>query len=280
FLDNTFLTQPDSNKGTQAIYSRWTQQSMNWADDLSGPFTALLIDTKVHNISIITDLMAFVPVYSSIIGKSLFLGTHVDALAKAAEQENELDETSLADFILNDVITFPYTAYANLRQELPGSITTFSATNNKTINTYWQPTEEHAFRNIKDAALYIRHGIKRYTDTVTENMHTIAQFISAGEDSRALSGLLPQDEPRDAYIFLDSMNREGKIAQKVAKAYGVNFIVGYRDPLHYLHIMPEASALVGLGHQYSHAHSLGFDKEFDLPRYDAVFGGYLADSLL
>ena len=280
FHDNKFLTEPDSNQATQAIYHRWMQRLINWVDDLSGPFTILLIDKINHNISIVTDLMSFIPVYSYLNKTALALGTHIDALAKATDAANQIDLISLADFIVNDVITFPYTAYKKLRQEAPGSIITFTDNYKKTINTYWQPTEQTAFSNLSKAAEALRCGIKKYIDTATTHMSTIAQFISAGEDSRALSGLLPQDKPRDAYIFLDHMNREGRIAQKVANAYDANFMVGYRDSLHYLHIMPEASTLVGLGHQYTHAHSLGFDKKFSLTRYDAVFGGYLSDSLL
>jgi len=280
FRDNNFLTQADANLATQAIYTRWKQQEMSWADDLSGPFTVLLIDKQACSISVVTDLMAFIPVYSYLHERQLALGTHVDALAKATNKSHQLDLVSLADFILNDVITFPYTAYTHLRQEEPGSITTIDDKYKKSVSTYWQPTEKKAFNNLDEASLALRRGIKKYIDTVTKNMSHIAQFISAGEDSRALSGLLPQEKPRDAYIFLDHMNREGKIAQKVAKAYGANFIVGYRDPLHYLQIMPEASTLVGLGHQYSHAHSLRFDKKFNLEQYEAVFGGYLSDSLL
>lgn len=38
--------------------------------------------------------------------------------------------------------------------------------------------------------------------------------------------------------------------------------------------------MVGSGHQYHHAHSLGFDKRFKLTDYSAVFGGFLSDTLL
>lgn len=44
--------------------------------------------------------------------------------------------------------------------------------------------------------------------------------------------------------------------------------------------MAEAPKMVGSGHQYQHAHSLGFDKRFKLTDYSAVFGGFLSDTLL
>src|SRR5699024_7084925 len=281
FRNNDFLLQQDSNTATQAIYDRWvTQNKMDWVNDLSGPFTILLINKKTFLVTAVTDLMAFIPVYSYLNQGEVYLGTDVDALDKATGEDNSYDSVSLADFILTDVVTFPYTVYSALRQEAPGSELDFSAGHEKQIRTYWLPVEENSYNNIDEAADALKHGIKRYIDTVTEKMPRLAQFISAGEDSRALSGLLPSEKPRDAYIFLDDMNREGEIAKKVADAYGAKFHVGYRDSLHYMEILPEAANLVGLGHQYSHAHSLGFDKEFNLAQYPAVFGGFLSDTLL
>lgn len=281
FRNNDFLTQPDSSTATQAIYERWVlQRAMNWVHDLSGPFTVLLINKKTALVTVVTDLMAFIPVYSCLREDTTYLGTHVDALAQLAGENEQYDEVSLADFILMDRVTFPYTVYAALRQEVPGSEIAFDTGSRKEIHTYWVPTEENPYATIDEAAKSLRQGIEKYVDTVTENMPRLAQFISAGEDSRALSGLLPHEKPRDAYIFLDRMNREGEIAKRVADVYGAKFFVGYREPLHYLDILPEAAQLVGSGHQYSHAHSLGFNKHFGLANYPAVFGGYLSDSLL
>lgn len=282
FRDNDFLVAEDSSVGTEAIYSRWADDGkIQWDEDLSGPFTILLIDKEQSTVTVITDLMAFIPVYSCQKNDQLYLGTHVDALASAAGENGRFDQVSLADFVLNDVVTYPYTAYENLRQLPPSSqIAYSSAAIPPEVTSYWTPVEENRYASVKDAATALRNGISGYVDRVTTKMTKVAQFISAGEDSRSLSGMLPERLQRDAYVFLDSMNREGRIAKRVAEIYGANFNVGYRSATHYLEILPEASKLVGSGHQYTHAHSLGFDKAYKLADYSAVFGGYLSDSLL
>ena len=76
------------------------------------------------------------------------------------------------------------------------------------------------------------------------------------------------------------MNREGKFAQKAAKAYGADLYIGTRTKTHYIEIMPFCSNLVGSGSQYHHAHSYGFHKSFNLNKYSAVFGGLYSDALL
>lgn len=282
FRDNIFLTETDSSSATESIYQRWVvEKQMCWDKDLSGPFTVFLIDKALKEISVVTDLMTFIPVYTHKEDNEIWLSSHVDALAKACGEQHELDAVSLADFILNDVVTFPFTAYKNIRQLKPGTIYHWQAGKQNPIESiYWQPLEEFNFEGIEQAATELRTGIQRYVNTVTENMPKLAQFISAGEDSRSLSGMLPQEKPRDAYIFLDHMNREGMIAKKVADIYKVTFTEGYRSRTHYLDILAEAASLVGAGHQYTHAHSLGFDKKYKLAEYPAVFGGFLSDTLL
>jgi hypothetical protein len=282
FRDNDFLVAEDSSAATEAIYNRWVVEgSIQWDEDLSGPFTILLIDKQAQAVTVITDLMAFIPVYSCQKAGELYLGTHVDALANATGEQELFDQVSLADFILNDVVTYPYTAYENLRQLAPSSAIVFSTGLSKSnVTRYWIPEEENPYTTVQQAAEALREGIFGYVACVTQKMTKVAQFISAGEDSRSLSGMLPERLQRDAFVFLDSMNREGRIAKRVAEIYGVNFNVGYRSATHYLEILPEATKLVGSGYQYIHAHSLGFDKTYKLADYSAVFGGYTSDALV
>ena len=282
FRNNDFLTSDDSSEATQSIYQRWVvDNSIEWDEDLSGPFTVLLINKIKQSLKVITDLMGFIPVYGCQKAENLYLGTHIDALATVAGEENNFDSVSLADFVLNDAITYPYTAYNIIWQLAPGSQTTFiKSLVNPEVTPYWQPTETNPYSDIQTAAEVLRAGLEGYIDRVTSKMDKIAQFISAGEDSRALSGMLPNRLQQDAYVFLDYMNREGRIAKKVATKYKTTFTAGFRSKTHYLEILPEASKLVGTGHQYHHAHSLGFDKQYKLADYSAVFGGYLSDSLL
>lgn len=282
FRDNSFLVGSRSSEGTEAIFRKWIcDADIQWDEDLSGPFTILYVNKSIGTVAVITDLMAFIPVYLCQKAEQIYLATHVDALANAAEERFQFDQVSLADFVLNDVVTYPYTAYERVRQVAPSSETVFSRPiTTPEVRSYWVPSETNSFEDINSAAEALREGITGYVNRVTEDMTKVAQFISAGEDSRSLTGILPERLERVAFVFLDSMNREGRIAKRVADLYGAKFNVGYRSTTHYLNILPEATRLVGSGHQYTHAHSLGFDKTFKLAEYPAVFGGYMSDSLL
>ena len=81
-------------------------------------------------------------------------------------------------------------------------------------------------------------------------------------------------------MFLDSFNREGKIAQKATEGYGVNFKFYTRKPSHYLDIWPFSGMLLGRGFDSFHLHNYSLHKLCDLMQYPAVFGGYYSDALL
>ncbi|MEN2996835.1 MAG: hypothetical protein ABC360_07590 [Acetomicrobium sp.] len=131
-------------------------------------------------------------------------------MAKTAGRTDNLDTASLADFVLNGVVTYPYTVYKDIYLTLPASITIETADRVLTTETYWVPEETNPYKNINDAATALREGLKKHVDRITENMKEVAQFLSGDEDSRTLLGLIPLDLKRDAFIFLDSMNRERK----------------------------------------------------------------------
>lgn len=279
FRNNCFLTGNDEVEGTRAIYDRWLNGNMLWDEDLSGPYVILAVDKEAQTIMCVTDLMMFIPVYSYKRGRTIMLGTHLDALAQAAGQYS-FDMVALSDFIINHAVTYPYTSYKEVRQCHPAAVTTGSRNGFSQPLIYWLPREEQAYATIGEAANALKVGLQGYVNRIIQSMNEVAQFISAGEDSRAIAGLLSKKIKCDAFIFLDKMNREGKIAGQIAAIYGEDFKPRFRNSTHYLDILEEASDLIGSGQQYFHAHTLGFHKSCGFSRYPAVFGGYIADSLI
>jgi len=280
FTNNDFIIgDNNSSEGTQAIYNRVKDECIKWDEDLNGPFVFFLLDKINHEIDCITDLMSFIPVYYYKQKNKLMMSTHIDVLARSAKQENNIDLTSEVDFILNGIITYPYTRYKEIKQMLPASI---NKVKNCEINSdnYWLPLEEGCEHSKKETAIKLREAMNEYINKITGRTEIVAHFISGGEDSRFLAGLLPDNITKDAFVFLDQMNWEGVIAKKASIAYGSTFHLATRSPLHYLNILPEGTKLVGSGAQYTHAHTFGFQEKCHFDNYPAVFGGLFSDALL
>lgn len=276
FRDNNFLKSKNSSEGTKSIFYRWLERKIRWDEDLSGPFVVIIINKITSEIICFTDLMSFIPVYTYCNGKSVYLSTHVDVLANISKQAVNIDDVSVIDFILHGTVTYPHTIYKSIFQISPSSE---HRVVNKSLESkfYWLPNEENMYESINIASVDLIAGLNNYLDRIITNIDNIAQFISGGEDSRLIAALL-QKKSRDAYIILDSFNREGKIANKAAKAYGAKFNLLIRDKNHYINILPSSSDLIGSGSEYKHAHTYGYQEIFG--KYQAVFGGLLADAFL
>ncbi|MBY0145114.1 hypothetical protein [Neobacillus niacini] len=281
YQENQFLNLTSGSSGTEAIFNRYIKGIIKWDEDLSGPFAIILVNKNTSEVECITDLMSFIPIYTYSDSNNIILSSHVDVVARISGQKQNIDIVSAVDFILHGIVTYPYTSYNQIRQIAPASTHIIKANEIKILTkNYWLPKEKYKYNNIDQAANDLRNSLQKYVDSIAGNMYNIAQFISGGEDSRTLSGLLPKQCNQDAFIFLDHMNREGKVAEKAANSYGAKFKIGTRSKLHYLEILSSCVNLVGAGSQYIHAHTFGFHKSCKLNEYSAVFGGLFSDALL
>src|SRR5699024_2739288 len=212
FRSNSFIHDEQSNEGTKAIFQRWRKNENVWDEDINGPYAILIINKITSELLVVTDIMSFVPVYESRNNNSIYLSSHVDMIAKVTEKSDDFDEVSLIDFILHGTVTYPYTAYKNIYQIQPASEHYFNSDNTTQVKAYWEPYESKHPMSINHTAKTIRRELEGYIKLITSETTNIAQFISGGEDSRTLSALL-ENIHRDSFIYLDNMNREGKIAR-------------------------------------------------------------------
>ncbi|MDT0687077.1 hypothetical protein [Autumnicola psychrophila] len=113
FANNSFLTEKN---GTEKIYNRWRNGEVQCDKDLSGPFAIFIINKSRSELLCVTDLLSFIPLYVFQDKKDLFIASHVDILACSAGRENNFDAVSQADFILNGVVTFPFSMYTEIWQ--------------------------------------------------------------------------------------------------------------------------------------------------------------------
>ena len=281
FRDNSFLVAENSRAATEAVYQRWQANQIDWSEDLSGPFAALLVDKNTGVVSTITDLMSFIPVYRHHSEARTVIGSHVDAVASIAGEKDRVDRFSAADFVLHGLVTYPYTLYANINQISPASIHELTVGSRSNLEgCYWTPPSASTKKPIQDVARNLRESLQEYVGLVASGMDGVASFISGGEDSRVVMSLLSRVTKNDAYIFLEGMNPEGKVAQKASEIFGARFFLMKRDEERYLRLLPQCSDLVGSGSQYAHAHTYEYHISAGLVNYSAVFGGFASDRLL
>jgi hypothetical protein len=276
FRNNDFITK-NSNLGTQAIYNRWIiDENMKWHEDLDGPFVVILFNKKTGTLKVVSDMLSFIPVF---ISDKNCVSTHINLIDSL--DNCSVDEVSLVDFIINDIITFPYTIFKGVRQLSPASIHQFSDSDSNSVTNYWSPKEN----TVDDITLNglknrLRLGLKTYVDKIINADPHLAVLISGGEDSRAVLGMISTTYPKDCFIYSQTQNAETNIAKAVTKKHNGFFSRIEIKPDHIKNTFFEKADLVGIGNDCAHAHSYGFHQELNFNKYDAILGGFLADSFL
>lgn len=277
---NDFIKTKKNNEGSKSIYERWiVKNEMKWDRDLSGPFVVFIFNKLDGAFKVVTDMLSFIPVYKNEISSDIIVGTHIDSIA--VKDKNKIDNVSVADFIINETITFPYTIFNNITELNPATINIWDENSNYYTDTYWVPKENEADNpSIDELANKLIIALKDYLNLLTEVNANIAIFISGGADSRAVLGALPLNYKKDGFVFVDNANRESNISEKVSKIQNVKLFIKERTSTHYLDIMKPCVNLIGGGSDYTHVHTYGFHKTCNLNKYDSVIGGFLADTLL
>jgi hypothetical protein len=250
---------------------------------LDGHFAALTIDAATGHGALLTDRFCFVGAFHTthLHGGGLVLGSHVDAVARAAGRGGDVDLVSAADFALHATSTFPWTLYEGVAQMLPGAIRTFCGRGwTEPPRVYWAPAEEAAFATVAEAGRALRAAMCADARAATAHTTNVDILLSGGEDSRAVLGAIPPDKRIRAVIYADWESREVRAARRAARALGAELDVALRGPGHYLDAFEIVAAAVGSVHVFTGVHGFGFHRTHGLGDSAVVLGGLSSDSLL
>jgi len=280
--DFTVANGEIEDDGTKWIIDHWKiKKDLIWDEDLVGHFLVVCIDKEMKCIEVVTDINSFVPVYEfkskeQRIKYNITLGSHADALALATGQEKNIDPISIADFLTYNTVTFPYTLYCNIKELLPGSIISYNSSGQNFVDQYWVPKEKTCTMTFQQAAKELREIIKSNIERICAGQKRVGILMSGGEDSRAVATLIPKSVSTQAITFVDSINREAKIAEKVCKKLGIQWKPVIRTPTHYLDNAKSSLRLSESHNFFLHAHANGFVKY--LPSEVRTLGALASDS--
>jgi hypothetical protein len=281
--DFSVATGEKPDDGTWWILDQWKKRKdLVWDEDLVGYFLVVGVDKEKGCIELVTDINSFVPYYEyqpvkESIKKGLSLGSHADALALAAEQDNCIDSVSVVDFLTFNSVTFPYTMYQNIKQASPASINYYLPNGQKNRAQYWVPFEKPVNMTFKQTAQELREFVKTNVERICFKQKKVGILISGGEDSRIVTSLIPKSVSIQAKTFVDSINQEAKLAEKVCKKLGIHWDPLIRTSTHYLDYA-ESSIRMSESHNFFlHAHANGFKSV--IPSNLRYFGALGSDYL-
>ncbi len=266
------------NQGSHWILHQWkTGGGVRWDNDLVGSFLILCVDKKEKRVELVTDLNGFISAYHSC-STPVIIGSHADAVARAAGVSHTIDPVSIADFLSYRTVTYPHTMYHGVKHIPPASITTFTPPSQQATIPYWEPRETKHFATFREAVEQTRETVRNNVRLVCSGQRETGVLLSGGEDSRAVLSFIPGTTGVRAFTITDGYNREAGIAEMICRAQGAQWIPIHRSPTHYLDHALQAVRLCESHNFFLNAHLLGFEHHF--PAGTRMLGGVAADSLL
>ncbi|MCS4191727.1 hypothetical protein GGP51_003224 [Salinibacter ruber] len=237
---------------------------------------AILHDEKI---TLVTDAGGSIPVFYGRGPEGFAVGTLVHHVATLSGLD-DIDKVSVADYLLNGTICYPYSWYERVQEAQAGSVISFDHEGIAEHHTYWQPTEPDNVRedcNSEKWGKHLNEQIKEAVRLGVEGKSKGRVLYSGGVDSRAVLSLVPSSFECIPTTVTDFKNQEYRVAKRSARLLGRELDRIRRPEDHYRSSIRELIDTIGPGWDFTHAHiSRQVGDQFK--DADVILGGYLADT--
>ncbi len=245
--------------------------------DSNGSFAVVIAHPDA--LQIVTDAGGSIPVYWGRGPQGLAVGTQVHRVARATGLTS-VDEVSVADYLINGTVCHPFSWYEGVRALPPGAVCTFDR-EGLDVHVYYEPQEPDDIYDDADAREWgtrLRREVKTAIEQGIDGQEKVRVLFSGGEDSRAVTGLIPDRVECVPTTVLDRRNREYELAQRAARWLGYSLDWVRRPDEFYRSSIRERIDTVGPGWDFRHTHFFG-EVADALRDADALIGGFLSDTL-
>ncbi len=251
-------------RACKAIFNLYRQGGIDALGGLNGNFVVLIFDEAASKLHLVSDRCGMCLAYCGRGGGTEpVYGSHPDVVASVLGEDQQLDTTSLAEFLMTGRLTFPHTYYRKIRGIGPGCIHTLDlrtgATARETTRRYGPldfKIDERATEQelAEELARAFASAVRRRT---TSTLGKTAVALSGGLDSRAILAAAGDRSQVVAFNLFDEENAESTIARRLARACGVDMIPFRRDFDYYGNAAEEGVRISGGTGNVASNHFLG-----------------------
>jgi len=228
--------------------------------------------------TVVTDHAGSIPVYIGISNGNIGVNTKPEkAAAQIGEGSNNIDPVSVADFVVNATVCYPFSLFKNVWMCPPGSVTEVTA-KGVYSQSYYIPEEVEPKGSLNDWGRRLYNYVTDALMQATRDAGLVKVLFSGGEDARAVASHMPDSLQLQLVTTADFKNQEVELAEQAASALGKEFFFLQRSPGFYRDYIKERVNCVGSGRDIRHTHFFGETAQ-PLQNADIIAGGYAADTL-
>jgi asparagine synthase (glutamine-hydrolysing) len=222
---------------------------------LSGSFSLAIHEPDAGRLLLVTDRLFSRPIFYCRMGTALVFSSRFNALAACGALDGgQLNMTSVMQMFTFQHSQYTSTHYREAQAMRSGSVLRFED-GRVSEHRYWRPQYGGRTGREADFAEELAGALRAAAARCSSGTARAGLMLSGGLDARAVVAAAP--EPMTAFTMGDAVNREVRIARRIAHARGWPHVFVQRGPDHYAHMMDEALELTGGMGRFDHCHFLG-----------------------
>ena len=178
---------------TEVLLNGLSLYGKGFIEKLRGQFSIFFIDYKKNKFLLVRDRLGQKPLFYKKTNDSLIFSSNLKSII-SYEENYEIDQNSLSDYIEYDVVPSPNTLFKNLYKLKPAEIISFTFNGDKIVSDseiYWNP-EEFISENKFDPDLFKEKLIRAITLRSSADV-PVASFLSGGLDSTSIVKLMSEN---------------------------------------------------------------------------------------
>ncbi|ELY51641.1 asparagine synthase-related protein [Natronolimnohabitans innermongolicus] len=275
--DGAYEPRPASVDPARYCLSRYESDDLDFVGDLNGNFALLLYDEERELVALCTDRLGTVPLYwARPDDDTIVFATNVQLLPFHPAVDTAFSPAYLHEYLAFRRTFGVKTPFEGIETFGPGTVTTIPlAGGESTTDRYWRPQYRP-----RDASFdrFVDEFVRRFRTVVdewTRDENEYGVLLSGGSDSRlVLAGL----EDATAFHMNDWMNREARIAERVAFETGVEFELLERGADYRIGALERNRWADSFNGWFTQPYTSGFEDAITA-RVDGLLSGLYADSL-
>ncbi len=253
--------------------------------DMSGMF--LVLHARPDGLSLLTDRFSHRPAYATTThprGDHFALSSNVEWIVDAVRNRPAFDDVSLAELLLWNNPTFPYTTRLGVVQLAPGSLHNVRTDDrcHASIESacLWEPREPDRWPGKRACIDACAAAIEESVAEITASASRIGVMLSGGADSRIIAESLASNAQVETFTYCDRPNPETESAARSARTLGLPHHLVRRDPQFYAHAFVEGQHRLGYEQNSLPCHALCMVDHPAVAGLDVLVSGFGCDILL